>query len=526
MKNLILRILILLISIAVILGCITYYVNTVVLHRALQETIQFSSQGTFRLLNDFLAPYPLNQWQDILEKYQPPGTKKITILPIKELKVDKKQMNAIKNNEYLYIQSEKNLYEIIPLYHRVNHSDYVYKTDLSPSYEFWVQYIWGWSIKMILSTLDSLPKSAWPEYLKKVSLMHETSITVINMSDKSLEPSEKNRLSHHQMVTSGAKESEITFYIPMKENNLALKFGPVHVPFFTIYSQYILFIAALIFLAIMVLVLAFLFAFTLEKLKKLARDYGNSQFDSPIKIRKISSLYPLYNNLKNMAQRIKTLIHSHKELTHSVSHELRTPISRLRFSLELMKEASDPTEIANQITSMEGDIAELEDLVSEMLTYAQLDRVEIKYDIQKIPLLSMTNTAISKIKSNKKIIHEVNDIVVHANEKYVLRALQNLIQNAVKHAKSTIRLSSNHSQLIIEDDGPGILVEDRENIFNPFVQLPNQPRDQAKGFGLGLAITKKIIDQHQWKIFVEDSDLGGAKMIVLFFPSFSHHVFL
>lgn len=227
-----------------------------------------------------------------------------------------------------------------------------------------------------------------------------------------------------------------------------------------------------------------------------------------------------------MGRRINNLMLSHKDLINSVSHELRTPISRIRFSLELLKEAKNDNDIKNRTSAMEEDILELESLVSEILGYAQLDRAESIIEFNKIKikkiLCAVTNQFIKSFPEKNIIVNlskEIDNVTISANEKYIIRALLNLLQNAGKFANSTVKISfstlkPNYYQIRIEDDGPGIPIQDRQRIFEPFVRLKQQPKETDEGFGFGLAITKKIIEQHGWKISVKDSDMGGARMII------------
>lgn len=96
--------------------------------------------------------------------------------------------------------------------------------------------------------------------------------------------------------------------------------------------------------------------------------------------------------------------------------------------------------------------------------------------------------------------------------------LQNLLQNAARFAQQKIHVelaaTQDHYQLIVEDDGPGIADADKERIFDSFVRLQSEDVAQASGFGLGLAIVRRIVQWHGGDVSLKDSSLGGAKFVV------------
>ncbi len=220
-----------------------------------------------------------------------------------------------------------------------------------------------------------------------------------------------------------------------------------------------------------------------------------------------------------MAVVIKNIQYIRNELINSVSHDLRIPISRLRFALELLKD-SDQSMLLNRIEEMENDVRELEGLVDEVLNTMDTDIVEVPVQLNQCELKFLLLSTMSNFKkiANKKIIVSFNEnhtgFRALANEKYLIRVFQNLLDNANKFASSTIQVSlqknSHDYQIIIEDDGKGVSVEKREQIFESRIKLENS----EKGYGLGLSIVKKIVNVHGWAINLSDSTLGGLKVLL------------
>ena len=98
----------------------------------------------------------------------------------------------------------------------------------------------------------------------------------------------------------------------------------------------------------------------------------------------------------------------------------------------------------------------------------------------------------------------------------VLRDAVNLVQNAVKYANENIAIQIEEDDgvvsVVVDDDGPGIPEEEREKILQPFVRLASHKK--KSGFGLGLAIVRRIMRWHKGQVLVEESALGGARFIL------------
>jgi len=96
--------------------------------------------------------------------------------------------------------------------------------------------------------------------------------------------------------------------------------------------------------------------------------------------------------------------------------------------------------------------------------------------------------------------------------------VRNLIDNAERHATSAVKVSVSTKgpwvRLVVEDDGPGVEVNLRDKVFERFARLQEGRSRDAGGAGLGLALTKRIVETHGGNIFIEDSPLGGAAFVV------------
>jgi two-component system, OmpR family, sensor kinase len=263
------------------------------------------------------------------------------------------------------------------------------------------------------------------------------------------------------------------------------------------------------------------------------RQFGEKNWSKRITLQPSSPFFDISASFNQMAERIQQLIQTQQELTHAIAHELRTPLARMKFALELVEldsPADSSSELTKQYGNIQGDIDELESLVNEMLDYATFDSSAYKLHIEQRDLTEFATNLVEKLQLGIRV-----PIALFTPGAYILeydwhlleRALQNLIINAAKYANAQIKVSiSIHNntastsgpasmvQIDIEDDGCGIEPENRHKVFDSFVQIKNQTSEQAQGFGLGLSITKRIIELHRGTICVTDSDLGGAMFSV------------
>lgn len=262
----------------------------------------------------------------------------------------------------------------------------------------------------------------------------------------------------------------------------------------------------------------------LQSLSKVADEFGAGKLDARAQTRPSASIYPLAERINHMAGRIAGLLESQKNLLHSVSHELRTPIARLKFGLELLGAKTDDPALHKRIAAMEGDVAELDGLVSELLGMARLDSAQALQlaPFELAPLLRECAQALQPAPPSLRCALADGLPGIEGDRRLLGRAVGNLLRNAHKYATGQIVLSAQaEGELVaiaVEDDGPGIPEDERERVFEPFYRL-DRSRDRATGgFGLGLSIARKAVALHGGSLELERSRLGGARFVIRLAP--------
>lgn len=163
------------------------------------------------------------------------------------------------------------------------------------------------------------------------------------------------------------------------------------------------------------------------------------------------------------------------------------------------------------------DITEMEKMLDGYLDFVSGEGGEksIFIDMNEL-ILSILNKFRNK---NALIRYSTNDQVsaIQGREQALKRALTNVISNAFDYGKTVaVALESNNNnlQVTIDDDGPGIPKEKREEVFKAFYRLEGSRNKETGGVGLGLSIAKDVITSHGGKIELQDSEMGGLRVLI------------
>lgn len=231
----------------------------------------------------------------------------------------------------------------------------------------------------------------------------------------------------------------------------------------------------------------------------------------------------LATTMNTMLERLDTANEQQRRLVADTSHELRSPLAAIRAQLETDDAYPDPTRWPGTRAEVLDETVRLQQLIEDLLQLAQsqattgLGRRHSLVDLDDIVLAAVRR---SQPGTGKTIdATNVNAGQLHGNTPQLERLATNLLDNAIRHATTTVtvtlRETDKHVELTVADDGPGIDPSDRKRIFEPFTRLdPARDRDSG-GTGLGLAIASDIIQSHRGHITIEDNH-PGARFIVTF----------
>ena len=237
-------------------------------------------------------------------------------------------------------------------------------------------------------------------------------------------------------------------------------------------------------------------------LAKAAERFGKGDFVKDIRPSGASEIRKAAYEFDRMAKRIDRHLKQRSEMLSGISHDLRTPLTRLKLQLAMMSQK----DISSKMSK---DIDEMEMMLNSYLQFAKSQVVEdsVATNINKLLI------EISKEKNNKKLhLDLTNEIVLVGRKNALKRCFNNLIENGLNYAENVyvkVSKSTNRLNVFIEDDGPGIPINQYKNVFKPFYRLDQSRNQNKSGVGLGMSIAEDIIRSHGGNIELGESQYKG-----------------
>ena len=211
-----------------------------------------------------------------------------------------------------------------------------------------------------------------------------------------------------------------------------------------------------------------------------------------------------------MRKRIQRHLNQRTEMLSGISHDLRTPLTRMKLQIAFIKDK----DLGQKLTE---DINEMEKMLNEYLQFTSSSYIEKD---EMFNLSELIDEIINKY-NNKNISKELlKRIYINGRKNLIVRCLNNLIDNALKYAdKVNVRLHKKNTELFItiDDNGPGIIKKEHENVFKPFYKIDKGRADSKSSVGLGLSIASDIIRSHGGSIRLDKSKMNGLS-VKIFLP--------
>jgi two-component system osmolarity sensor histidine kinase EnvZ len=212
------------------------------------------------------------------------------------------------------------------------------------------------------------------------------------------------------------------------------------------------------------------------------------------------------NAFLSMRNRIERQIEQRTMMLSGVSHDLRTPLTRLKLGLSMLDEA--------EAADLRRDVEDMEEMVTGFLDFARGDARE---NTERVGILALVEGVVERAASTGQpvtVVQEGEEVELAVRPMAIKRAVANLIGNALRYggsARVTVTILDSAVRIRVEDPGPGIPPNQREEALRPFARLDTaRNQDSGTGTGLGLAITSDIARAHGGTLRLgQSADLGG-----------------
>jgi len=207
-----------------------------------------------------------------------------------------------------------------------------------------------------------------------------------------------------------------------------------------------------------------------------------------------------------MRERLRRQINQRTAMLAGVSHDLRTPLTRMKLQLALMPESPEKK-------GLEADIEDMEGMVDAYLAFAKGEEAEpaLSTDIKAL----LEEIVLAARRQHPDVELQAGDSpFMTVRRDAMKRCVENLLSNALRYGKKarvSLSARSNAVDIIVDDDGPGIKPEQREDVFRPFFRLEDSRNPDTGGVGLGLTIARDIARFHGGDVVLEDSPMGGVR---------------
>lgn len=277
------------------------------------------------------------------------------------------------------------------------------------------------------------------------------------------------------------------------------------------------FLVLMAFVAIVMSVIAIIFLRNqlrpIKRLAQAAEAFGRGRIE-PYRPSGALEVRSAGNAFLDMRARLERQIEQRTMMLSGVSHDLRTPLTRMKLALSMMDDRLEAQDLTR-------DVEEMERLLDEFLAFARGDALD---DLNEIDVVQLIRDVAARFGRDKVALDPSCElpvsVLMQLRPMAIERALSNLLGNAMRYADTAVIGISSGAKSVtlwVEDDGPGIAEDKRDDALKPFVRLDAaRNQDRGSGVGLGLAITNDIARRHGGMLRLRDGEkLGGLRVEIV-----------
>lgn len=249
----------------------------------------------------------------------------------------------------------------------------------------------------------------------------------------------------------------------------------------------------------------------------------------PAMRRRHDELSEVARDFDSMAERLELLVSAREQLLHDVSHELRSPLARLQLAIGLARQNEGNVE--NSLQRIEHEAGRLDKMIGELLALSRAESNNLP-DEEYFDLYGLVDAVVSDARYEAQIpgveivLQASSDVdyTVKGNAELMRRAVDNIVRNALRFSSHGQRVTvvltriEQRFQIEVSDQGPGVEESKLSSIFDPFVRVKSAM--SGKGYGLGLAITRKVVLAHGGQVEARNGEQEGL-VITLRIPRWS-----
>lgn len=333
-------------------------------------------------------------------------------------------------------------------------------------------------------------------------------------------------------LNSDITDTEMVLYGEQFKNNLANYYLVINTTLEPVESYINFIMNQYLYVALFVILAALIVAFFLAKrisspivkMKNEANKLAQGDYDVKFESNSFSEINELANTLDDATDKLSKINDLRKDLVANVSHDIKTPLTIIQTYAEMIQDISgdDPEKRNEHLDVILKETEYLNKLVTDMSELSKLQSGNIEITRDNFDLKECTNKVIELLKQlidekKIKLVTNMDDCVIYADEIKMSQVIYNFISNAIKHSNDNGKIivnildSEDSVRLEVIDNGEGISEESLPYIWDRYYKVDKNFNRSVNSTGLGLAIAKAILEAHKAKYGVESKLNKGSK---------------
>jgi two-component system, OmpR family, sensor histidine kinase CpxA len=259
---------------------------------------------------------------------------------------------------------------------------------------------------------------------------------------------------------------------------------------------------------------------SIAEMDRATQQIAAGRFDAKVADARNDELGHLGRQINGLASRLESFVGSQKRFLGDIAHELCAPIARVQFALGILEQRAG-SEQREHVAVLNEEIQEMSGLVNELLSFSKAGLNSATVPMTEIEIATAVERAAAR--EGAKISTAIPaGMVVRANELFLVRALANLLRNAVRYAGKdgpivvTAEREADAVEIRVADSGPGLPDSELERIFTPFYRPEVSRTRETGGTGLGLAIVRTCVEACSGTVSCRNRQPHGLEVVMRF----------
>ena len=269
----------------------------------------------------------------------------------------------------------------------------------------------------------------------------------------------------------------------------------------------------------------------IRRITSTAKQIRDGDLSARTELRGDDEIDQLGETFDEMATSLEKDLKHERRLTSDVAHELRTPLMAMLATVEAMQDGVYPTD-AEHLETVASETRRLARLVQQMLDLSRMENRTAPLNLEPVDIVSLARNIVA----SQEQLFQSRDLrlrftdetgghgaVIEVDADMITQAVINLLSNAMRYTPeggwvvASVKLDRKNVLISVADTGIGIAKEDLSRIFGRFWRADASRAREAGGLGVGLAVTKQIVERHHGFISVE-SELGKGTTFTIHLP--------